>query len=966
MTGTRTSRPARIAALAAAAIWAVLAADAVAQDDAASDRAALEALYDATGGESWTNRTNWKTAAALGDWHGVTTDAGGRVTGLELQRNGLAGSIPPALGSLSRLESLDLGRNALRGPIPGALGRLVNLKLLILSRNDFTGPVPAAPGGLVNLELISLGSNALTGPIPDALASLAKLKELYLYDNEFDGPVPPWLANLTALETLVLAWNPLAGILPQLLTRLSQLTQLDITDTAACAPADDLFQAWLADIDFHGDTCNRAPEPVGAIPAQALTRSGPAIGVSVEAHFSDPDDDPLNYAATLSRAGTVTVLVSGDVVWLVPGTAGTATVTVTARDPDGLSATQTLAVTTAASDGLQGEREVLQALYDATGGAGWTDSTNWKTAAPLGEWHGVTTDNVGRVTALALRDNGLVGSLPLAVGDLPRLEKLDLGDNDLSGPIPDALGNLERLEELDLERNDLSGPIPDALALLSSLHGLDLSWNRLSGPVPVWLGSRLGLRWLYLLGNDLTGPIPDQLRHLVNLEGLALSWNDLSGGSVPTWLGNLTRLRWLYLSGIELTGPIPRELERLSDLDQLHLSWNELTGPVPAWLGGLYSLEELSLRGTALTGPVPGALVSLESLETLDLSYAWGLSGPLPPGLQRLPGLDDLDIFLNQTCAPADWQDWLATIEFRGRVCDAGSDATIDVAVVYNGGRARGGGRRGRDRGGGRPDDRRDQPGLRGERGPPPPRARGTLRGGVHGDRRLRRRSRPPGGPVGRSPGRGARPPRPCRGRPRAPDRRRRARRLRHSLSRRSLRPDPPGLRGTDLRARARAQSGAPARPLSGSRRRAQPAAGSGVRLREPACVRGGRRAVPSLAHDHVLQHPLRRHPCDLRAVAPFLESAPALRRRRVGRRLRRRRVGRDRSRRRGRGPRGHGSGGGAVAGSPRRRQPAAGGGGSPAGPEPDSARQAGPGPVDGVRRPRRRRAELRGVFVAA
>ena len=229
-------------------------------------------------------------------------------------------------------------------------------------------------------------SNHQNTTIPAALGSLAKLKELYLHDNEFDGPVPPWLANLTALETLVLAWNPLTGILPQPLTRLSRLTQLDITDTAACAPADDLFQAWLVDIDFHGDTCNRPPEPVAAMPAQALIQWGPASGVSMEAHFSDPDDDPLTDAATSSRAATVTVLVSGDVVWLVPGTAGTATVTVTAHDPDGLSATQTVVVTTAGADGLQGERAVLEALCDATGGAGWTDSANWKTAAPLGEW----------------------------------------------------------------------------------------------------------------------------------------------------------------------------------------------------------------------------------------------------------------------------------------------------------------------------------------------------------------------------------------------------------------------------------------------------------------------------------------------------------------------------------------------------------------------------------------------------
>ena len=43
-----------------------------------SDRAALEALYDATAGGSWTDNTNWKTSAPLGAWYGVTTDASGR------------------------------------------------------------------------------------------------------------------------------------------------------------------------------------------------------------------------------------------------------------------------------------------------------------------------------------------------------------------------------------------------------------------------------------------------------------------------------------------------------------------------------------------------------------------------------------------------------------------------------------------------------------------------------------------------------------------------------------------------------------------------------------------------------------------------------------------------------------------------------------------------------------------------
>ena len=54
------------------AVYASLAVDAVAQGSVATDRAALVALYDATGGEAWWRSTNWKTAAPLGEWYGVT------------------------------------------------------------------------------------------------------------------------------------------------------------------------------------------------------------------------------------------------------------------------------------------------------------------------------------------------------------------------------------------------------------------------------------------------------------------------------------------------------------------------------------------------------------------------------------------------------------------------------------------------------------------------------------------------------------------------------------------------------------------------------------------------------------------------------------------------------------------------------------------------------------------------------
>ena len=229
MATSRTPRTARLAALAAFACWGAFAAEATAQD-AESDRAVLEALYDATGGASWTFSTNWKTAAPLDEWHGVTTDAAGRVRGLSLNANRLDGPIPPELGTLASLEWLTLGHN------------------------DLTGPIPPELGTLANLEMLHLPENELTGEIPGELGSLASLEQMDLSEND-----------------------SLTGALPRSLTGLSRLTRLNISETGVCAPPDEAFQAWLETIDFSGDTCN-APEAVDAIPAQALTAWGPARG----------------------------------------------------------------------------------------------------------------------------------------------------------------------------------------------------------------------------------------------------------------------------------------------------------------------------------------------------------------------------------------------------------------------------------------------------------------------------------------------------------------------------------------------------------------------------------------------------------------------------------------------------------------------------------------------------------------
>ena len=71
----------------------------------AAERAVLVAFYNATGGASWTDNTSWLSEMLVGEWHGVTTDATGRVTELNLDSNQLTGSIPSSLERVDKLST---------------------------------------------------------------------------------------------------------------------------------------------------------------------------------------------------------------------------------------------------------------------------------------------------------------------------------------------------------------------------------------------------------------------------------------------------------------------------------------------------------------------------------------------------------------------------------------------------------------------------------------------------------------------------------------------------------------------------------------------------------------------------------------------------------------------------------------------------------------------------------------------
>ncbi len=622
------------------------------------DWTALAALYEATDGAGWIENDGWLSDRPIGQWHGVTTDESGRVTAVTLSAHNLIGSIPPDLSRLSHLETLNLERNTLAGQIPIELGSLDSLRTLNLGVNDLTGQIPPELGDLSNLEDLRLRRNELTGPIPPELSNLRNLQRLGLNQNLLTGQIPSDFLGMERLRLFHFADNRDLCI-PESADFAEWLTQLDIYVGPLCNEGDrealvSLYEAtggpewerssgWLGDgllNDWHGVSVGS----LGRVTTLDLSDNGLAGRVpeslapltNMTSLRIDGNEDLSGPLPLSLSALSLQELQYSDTGLCIP--------------PDGALGEWLAAIPSHEGTNVEcqplSERDILEVLYDATGGADWTDDENWLSDRPLGEWHGVETNDQGRVVALRLPANNLAGRIPPQLGNLGQLRELALARNRLSGPIPPQLGNLSSLSRLDLNGNQLTGSIPSELGNLSNLSTMYLYWNGLTGPIPSELGNLSNLMTLGLGLNGLTGPIPPELGNLSNLSALYLDWNGLTG-RIPSELGNLSRLSQLILSENRLTGSIPAWLGNLSGLARLSLSGNELTGRIPAGLGSLPSLSELSLSGNRLTGSIPVGLGNLSSLARLDLGGN-ELTGSIPSQLGSLSGLGHMDLSGNE------------------------------------------------------------------------------------------------------------------------------------------------------------------------------------------------------------------------------------------------------------------------------------------------------------------------------
>ena len=428
------------------------------------DSVALVALYNATDGPNWRDKTNWLSDRPLGEWEGVSTENVGPVYELRLERNRLSGEIPSELGNLANLRYLVLNQNRLSGEIPSELGNLASLRYLELDQNRFSGEIPAELGNLTHLERLVLSDNQLTGAIPKELSNLTHLTHLELDDNQLSTLPDSLFAGLSSLAVLRLDGNSVDP-LPLAVS----LEQVGTDQVQAVAPTGAPFEIVL-------------PISVtnGRLSDGATTLTIPAGSVA---------SAPLTVVRTPGTTAAVTADI-GTLPRLPTNHTGYALAKASDRPLEVLSST----VGTVGDRGDQQPEQPQQP--EAPGGEGDTPTPTLCDRTP--QVRDAIVAAVPRVS-----DCNDVTETQLATG----ITSLFLNGQSITTLQADDFAGLTRLVELRLYDNQLSTLPANLFDGLSSLTTLYLNGNQLS-LLPKGLFDGLSsLATLYLYGNAVD-PLP--------------------------------------------------------------------------------------------------------------------------------------------------------------------------------------------------------------------------------------------------------------------------------------------------------------------------------------------------------------------------------------------------------------------------------------------------------------------------
>ena len=673
------------------------------------DRQALTDLYNATGGDSWTLKTNWKAAPLYSDgfampgtegtWFGVTVNSGSqRVTHIDLNTNGLSGTVPASLSSMTSLQGLNLSHNNLGGAIPASLGTLLALQSLYLNNNQLTGSIPDTLGSLTGLQQLWLDNNLLNGAIPTALGSLTSLLGMSLGSNLLTGSIPTQLGSLASLQNLSLNSNQLGGSIPNALGTLVNLNQLLLDNNllTGSIPAALGGLTHIQVLTLHRNRLSGLlpPELCTLTTLTRLTLNSNMLVGSIPTTFANlinlaegQTDIGYNGLRT-SDSGLISFLTAKDPDWSETQTIPPANVTAAARDGANILVSWLPIAYKANTGGYQ--VQISQATggpYTLVGQTGdkWATSLEVQgltpgvtyyfiiqthTDAHVANTNAIDSENSAEASATAwtqvtiqVTGEVTINSAPLAgvvmsgLTGNPTTNALGVYTGTVaagwSGTVTPTLSGYSFTPAsrtyTTLTTNQTDQDYEAAYAISPVRQILKDLYNATNGDN--WTVKTPGWKTPPLYSDGFSMPGTEGTWHAVNMNGgttvigINLSEHNLVG-TLPDSIGNLTSLQSLNLHTNQLSGPIPESLGNLTNLTVLHLYENAFTGSLPSTLGNLTHVFQLKAHTNQLSGTIPSALGSMTALQWLDLSGNL-FTGSLPTELGNLSALQVLDAHNN-------------------------------------------------------------------------------------------------------------------------------------------------------------------------------------------------------------------------------------------------------------------------------------------------------------------------------
>lgn len=571
--------------------------------------------------------TSWNDSTETCNWFGISCDAPlhpDRVTSLTLPSFDLTGTISPHLSNLSFLRKIDLGYNNLGGDIPSEIANLHRLQILNLTSNSFHGEIPGALfTNLPELRILMLGGNRLHGKIPRNFTQVSKLEFLNLKDNNLTGAIPSDWGSFTNLQLLSLRKNNLSGEIPPSIGNITTLYYLFLSENNLVGGIPSQLSSCinLTTLDLFGNQLS------GQIPPSLFNFSS-LYAFSVGNNLLN-GTLPSDFGRNLPQLGYL-YLYNNNFVGQIPPSLSEAT-ELERIELSGNRFNGSIPPNLGTS---------LPRLSKLILGNNLLSTDDWRFVQSL--------TNCKYLEELDLSNNTFTGVLPESITKLSNttLTWLRLRNNKIMGEIPVMIGDLTSLVTLNLENNNFTGSIPESIGRLKNLKAFSMTNNKFSGSIPDSFGNLTEMLELYMGANELSGTLHPNLAAMNKLIVMDLSHNNLTGVVPKGLLGISTIASFLNISHNNLVGVLPNEVGRLTNLQSFDASHNRFHGRIPESIGNCVLLESLMLQGNKFNGSIPDRIENLKGLHRLDLSDNH-LSGSIPSYMENMTSLQYLNLSYN-------------------------------------------------------------------------------------------------------------------------------------------------------------------------------------------------------------------------------------------------------------------------------------------------------------------------------